>query len=125
MIPYFLSRLAYETNQRHMQLWALDTLFNFMQSDKIIDELKKDYNFSYPDFLEMSAKGDFSNLQLLQDKIVAINYLETANAEKFETINNLEAINAENVTAITNLETNLNNLNDELLMKNNEMLKER
>ena len=60
--------LAYETEHRHMQLWALDTLFNFMQSDKIVDELKKDYNFSYPDFLEMSAKGDFSNIQLLNDK---------------------------------------------------------
>ncbi len=123
MIPYFLSMLAYETELRHMQLWALDTLFNFMQSDKIVDELKKDYNFSYPDFLEMSAKGDFSNIQLLNDKMVAINYLEATNAEKFETINNLEAINAEKVTAITNLEDNLNNLNDELLMRNKEILK--
>ena len=68
MIPYFLSRLAYETEHGHLQLWALITLYNFMQSSEIIDLLKKNYNFSYPDFLEMSAKGDFSNIQLLHDR---------------------------------------------------------
>lgn len=65
MIPYFLARLAFETKYDFMQLWALNILFDFMQSNKIIDVLKKDYNFSYPDFLEMSSKGDFFKNKLL------------------------------------------------------------
>ena len=123
MIPYFLSMLAYETNQGHMQLWALITLFKFMQSKKIIDLLKKDYNFSYPDFLEMSAKGDFSNIQLLHDRQIEITNLNVINAEKVVKITNLEDINAEKVDKITNLEANLDNMNGELLKRDNEIFK--
>jgi GT2 family glycosyltransferase/glycosyltransferase involved in cell wall biosynthesis len=68
MIPYFLARLAYETNREVMQLWALDTIYKFMQSAEVVDQLQTDYNFSYPDFLEMSAKGDiFNRFQLTQN----------------------------------------------------------
>ncbi len=65
MIPYFLARLAFDTNHNFMQLWALDTLFNLMQSEEIVNELKKDYNFSSSDFIKMSAEGDFFSIQLL------------------------------------------------------------
>jgi len=72
MIPYFLARLAYETNLDYMQLWALNTLFNFMHSNEILDELEKDYDFSYPDFLEMSTNGDLFNIQLIHNREVEI-----------------------------------------------------
>jgi len=65
MIPYFLARIAFETKYDFMQLWALNILFDFIQSNEITEELKKNYNFSYPDFLEMSSKGDFFNNKLL------------------------------------------------------------
>jgi glycosyltransferase involved in cell wall biosynthesis len=82
MIPYFLARLAYESNLDVMKLWALDTLYKFMQSNEVVDQLKNNYNFGYPDFLEMSAKGDFFNVQLIQDRQVAIKRRNRALREK-------------------------------------------
>ena len=72
MIPYFLARLAYESNQDLMQLWALNILYDLMQSDKTVNQLRKDYNFGYPNFFKMSSEGDFFNTQALKDKDVGI-----------------------------------------------------
>ena len=68
MLPYFLSRLAYQTKVDILELWALNILFNFMQSNEMVDKLKNDYNFGYPDFLEMSGKSDFFNIVSVHDK---------------------------------------------------------
>jgi len=96
MIPYFLARLAFETKYDFMQLWALNILFDFMQSNEIIEELKNDYNFSLPDFLEMSSKGDFFNIQLLHDSQVALMRRNRELEEKNSQIENLFEIQYNN-----------------------------
>ena len=68
MFPYFLARLAYETKVDVLELWALNTLYNFMQSEEIVNKLEKDYNFGYPKFFEMSGKSDFLKIISLRDK---------------------------------------------------------
>ena len=84
MIPYFFAQLAYETKIDYMQLLALNTLFKFMQSNEVVDKLKKYYNFSYPDFLEMSARGDFFKIQLLRDRQIAIGKKDLLIKEKIK-----------------------------------------
>ena len=72
MIPYFLARLAYESDQDLMQLWALNILYDLMQSDKTVNHLREDYDFGYPNFFKMSSEGDFFNTQALKDKDIGI-----------------------------------------------------
>lgn len=67
MIPYFLARIAYETNHDEKQFWALNILYEFMQSKEIVDKLKNDYNFGYADFLKMSSECDiFKIVKILE-----------------------------------------------------------
>ncbi len=65
MIPYFLARLAIEFDHDLYILWALNTLYNIMQSTEVVDKLEMEYNFGYPEFLEMSADNDFLNSKKL------------------------------------------------------------
>ena len=82
MIPYFLARLAYETNQDWKQLWALNTLYGFMQSNNVVNQLKNYYNFNYPDFLEMSAAGDFFKITKIKNMDNAIRKRDAAIRQK-------------------------------------------
>jgi glycosyltransferase involved in cell wall biosynthesis len=86
MVPYFLARLAYETEQDILQLWALNILFEFMQSNEVVDKLKKEYNFYYPDFLEMTAKGDFLKIIPIFNKNRALNEKNEAIIKRDEII---------------------------------------
>jgi len=89
MIPYFLAKLAYETNIDLMQLWALNTLYNFMQSNEIVDQLRDSYDFYYPDFIKMSGKSDFSNIYKISQMEAVINSKNRLIHEKEATINRL------------------------------------
>jgi glycosyltransferase involved in cell wall biosynthesis len=83
MIPYFLGRIAYDTNVDFKQLWGLEIIYNVMQSSKIVDKLKKDYNFKYSDFLIMSSKADVFRIHKHPQKDSIIK-------QKTSIINNLE-----------------------------------
>lgn len=58
LIPYFLGRLIQETKVDVKQLWGLETIYNLIQSRKIAEMLKNDYNFKYSDFIKMSSEVD-------------------------------------------------------------------
>lgn len=65
LIPYFLGRLIQETKVEFKNLWGLETIYNLMQSSKIVEMLEKDCNFRYSDFIELSAKKDVFRINLV------------------------------------------------------------
>ncbi|PKL71728.1 MAG: hypothetical protein CVV29_09130, partial [Methanobacteriales archaeon HGW-Methanobacteriales-2] len=109
LIPYFLGRLAYDTNFEFKQLWGLEKIFDFMKSDEMVNLLEKEYNYKYSDFLEMSAEADVfktnellkketlikENIDLLKEKDQLdergeINSVSTTNIKEFQSqINNV------------------------------------
>mgnify|MGYP001220161347 CR=1 FL=1 len=72
MIPYFLARIAYESNHDWKQMWALNELYELMQSKGYVEKLKNDYNFRFADFIEMSGQSDFFKLRAILEKNEAI-----------------------------------------------------
>ena len=58
MIPYFLGRIAYDTFIDFKQLWGLEIIYQQLQSHEIINILRRDFDFTYSDFLDMSSKTD-------------------------------------------------------------------
>jgi glycosyltransferase involved in cell wall biosynthesis len=62
-IPYFLSRLALEVNNRACHLWGLQTLFNFLGQDGMAISLEKKYGFRYRDFYNLTAHHDIFNIE--------------------------------------------------------------
>lgn len=61
-IPYFLSKLALDTNNRTWHLWGLQTLFDFLGQDGIAISLEKKYGFRYSDFYNLTAQHDIFNI---------------------------------------------------------------
>ena len=61
-IPYFLSRLALEVNNRACHLWGLQTLFNFLGQDGMAISLEKKCGFRYRDFYHLTAQHDIFNI---------------------------------------------------------------
>lgn len=108
LIPYFLGRLAYDTNFEFKQLWGLEKIFDILKSVEIVNLLKNEHNFGYSNFLEMSAEADVfktnellaketiikEKIQLLKEKDQLnegqINNLSTNNLTEFQSqINNI------------------------------------
>lgn len=85
LIPYFLGRIAYESNIDVKQLWGLETIYKIMQSPEIVDILDKDYNFQHSEFLKMSAQADIYKIQEILEKDGII-------LQKDDTISNLESL---------------------------------
>lgn len=61
-IPYFLSRLALDVNNRTWHLWGLQTLFNFLGQNGMAISLEKKYGFRYRDFYHLTAQHDIFNI---------------------------------------------------------------
>lgn len=130
MIPYFLARLAYEANVNVelMQLWALNTLYDLMQSNEAIDILKHDYNFSYSDFLEMSAQADLFSLKKLTELNSMINRRNDIIRNKDKMIHQKDAIIIQKDSALIQKDSSLINLdrkNDLLIKDIDSLIKER
>ena len=58
LIPYFLSRIAYDSDVDFMQLWGLENIYHLMRSPELAIKLEKNCNFKYSDFLKLSYNAD-------------------------------------------------------------------
>jgi glycosyltransferase involved in cell wall biosynthesis len=93
-IPYFLSRLALDIDERTWYLWGLQTLFNFLEQDDIAISLQKKYGFHYRDFYSLTAKRDIFNFEAvttLREKASQINRLNAQINRLNAQINRLNA----------------------------------
>ena len=55
-IPYFLGRLAIETNIPDHMLWGCETIFRLMGDEAVCSILARKLNFRYVDFLRLTAE---------------------------------------------------------------------
>ena len=60
-IPYFLGRLAIDTDSRIHQLWGCEKIYNLMRSQKAVESLEKHCNFRYVDFYALTQRIDLLN----------------------------------------------------------------
>jgi hypothetical protein len=75
LIPFIVCQLALSVNSPSFvhQDFALRTLYNLMQNDKIERKLKDIYNFSYSDFIKLTGKYDIFRLKELADLYYSLN----------------------------------------------------
>ena len=114
MLPYFLARLAYEIKIDVYELWALNTLFNFMQSEEIVNKLEEEYNFGYPDFFEMSSKSDFFNVIKIRERDDRIHERDDRIQNNNKNIKILNNIIKEKNNSYKNLSTEIEDLRSNL-----------
>ena len=110
VIPYFLGRIAYDTNSDIRQLWGLEVIYNFMKSGETVDILEKDYNFQYSNFLGMSAEADIFKI--------------FTHPEKDRLIRNKDTLIRENDRLIRNKDTLIRE-KDALIREKNSVIKEK
>lgn len=63
-IPYFLGRLAYDTNNDFHQMWGLETIYNLMGEEAKVKKLEETCGFSYPDFHKLCSTADIYKVKL-------------------------------------------------------------
>lgn len=61
-IPYFLGRLAYDSQLDFKQLWGLELIYECLGDKKTSRILEVDYNFTTKDLNDMSSHADVFNL---------------------------------------------------------------
>jgi hypothetical protein len=76
-IPYFLGRIAIDTNLDYKILWGLDRIASLLRHETIAQHLETQYKFTFRDFLKLSTECDPFNLQLLADREQTIQTLLT------------------------------------------------
>ena len=86
-IPYFLSRLALDVDDRTWYLWGLQTLFNFLEQHGIAISLEKKYGFRYKDFYNLTAERDIFNF----DAVEAATALNVSLREKTSQVRSLQS----------------------------------
>ncbi|MCK7520974.1 MAG: hypothetical protein MZV64_26405 [Ignavibacteriales bacterium] len=62
-IPYFLARMAIDTNEDFRILWGLETLYKFIESEKNAQLLENDYGFSYLDFIKLTGNHNIYKIK--------------------------------------------------------------
>lgn len=77
IIPYFLSRLAYDTSDDFKQLWGLETIFKLMENDNLVKLLNNNCDFSYADLHRLSAEKDIYKLRMINEQMQEIQMLQT------------------------------------------------
>ena len=99
LIPYFLGRLAIDTQAEFKQLWGLETIFNIIKNEKIMETLDKQYGFSYTDFYKFTSEKDIYRLAFIR------HHEQEMNKMKME----IERLNAKIVDSMNTIVTLLKN----------------
>ena len=58
IIPYFLGRIAIDNGLDLKRLWGQETIFTFLQNEKITQSIKENCNFTYSDFNTLTKEKD-------------------------------------------------------------------
>lgn len=96
LIPYFLGRLAIDTKAEFKQLWGLETIFNLIKNEKIMETLDKQYGFSYTDFYKFTSEKDVYRLAFIrhheQEMYKTKMEMEHLNAAIMDLMNTIKAL---------------------------------
>lgn len=63
LIPYFLGRLACDTNRDFQQLWGLEKIFELLKDIEIAESLEAQCNFYYTDLHQLSGRMDVFHIK--------------------------------------------------------------
>ena len=55
-LPYFLGRIALDTNRNFQRQWGIETIYNFLGNGESANSLEKDCGFSYVDYFNLAKK---------------------------------------------------------------------
>lgn len=67
-LPYFLARLALESNADFKTVWGIDLLYSMLQDETMAQVLRDRYHFSHLDFIRLTGQHDPLQLSLLLSK---------------------------------------------------------
>lgn len=107
LIPFFLGKLAVNTNERFKQSWGLETIFDVLKNETLMTELITNFDFSYKDFYLLTSQIDIYNLSQLDS-------LSTELAQRNEYLKQLQDHLSQQMKTVTDLSTEINNLNNTL-----------
>jgi glycosyltransferase involved in cell wall biosynthesis len=84
LLPFFLAKLALETDSTLHQSFALNILYRLLNKPSIRNMLEKKYHFSFIDFIKLTGEYDIFNYYRLCDKDKIINELREQLQQKDE-----------------------------------------
>jgi glycosyltransferase involved in cell wall biosynthesis len=66
-IPYFLGRIAIDTELEFKVLWGLETIYDLLKDKKAAEELEKSSAFRYLDFIKLAGESDPFHVSPVKD----------------------------------------------------------
>jgi hypothetical protein len=91
LIPYFLGRIALESDFIFQPQWGIETIYNFLGNDEYTKLLEKKIGFSFVDFFNLTKKSNIEIHAQLVDKAQAVQALTSQVAGKEQTVQALTA----------------------------------
>lgn len=67
-IPYFLARMALESDKDYLQQWGIETLYKYITSNENLKFSEEKYNFSYMNFIKIT--GQFDTFNVAKQKVL-------------------------------------------------------
>jgi len=98
-VPFYIAQLALKKIDPIHQYFAVDTLYSFLTTGKIIKDLNDKYDYSFSDFIKLTGKIDVTNIHTIR-----------LFSEKTKSLNQEIALLKEQNTKLTNDITNLENI---------------